>query len=274
MPAEPTMLAEVPLFAALDDRERGTLSEILDTRHFAKGQAIFSHGDAGDRLYVVRRGRVRLFVDGVGGEQVTLAEHEPGEFFGELALLDAGIRTAHAVATEETEALELDRHGLLQLIRQHPDAALHLLAMIGRRLRSTDELIRTHVARNVNVEQEERMTFGDRLADRVADFGGSWAFIISFLMLVSVWIVLNLSVVVARPFDPHPFTLLNLVLAMIASLQAPVIMMSQNRQAEKDRLKAELDYRINLKAELELESLHRKVDRIVEEMRRGQRAIP
>ena len=266
MSADIEMLGEVPLFALLDQKERKSLAKLLNTRHFDKGDTVFSYGDAGDALYLVRAGRVEVFVENTEGEKILLAKNEAGDLFGEISLLDGGARTATAVCVEETEVLTLDREHLLKFITQHPHAALDLLAVMGRRLRNTDELLRTHVSRNLNEEEEERLTFGERIADRVAAFGGSWTFIILFFCILLTWMAVNAYLLAARPFDPYPFILLNLVLSTLAALQAPVIMMSQNRQATKDRLKADLDYQINLKAELEVAQLHGKIDRIYEQM--------
>ncbi|MGH9492553.1 MAG: DUF1003 domain-containing protein [Terriglobales bacterium] len=266
MSAELAMLGEVPLFALLDQRERKSLAKLLNTRHFDKGDTIFSYGDAGDALYLVRQGRVEVFVENTEGEKILLAENEAGDLFGEISLLDGGARTASVVAIEDTEVLTLDRENLLKFITQHPHAALDLLTVMGRRLRATDELLRTHVSRNLNEEEEERLTFGERIADRVASFGGSWTFILLFGFILVSWMAVNAYLLAAHPFDPYPFILLNLGLSALAALQAPVIMMSQNRQATKDRLKADLDYQVNLKAELEVAQVHGKIDRIYEQM--------
>ena len=265
MSADLTMLGEVPLFALLDQRERKSLAKLLNTRRFDKGDTVFSYGDAGDALYLVHSGRVEVFVENTEGEKILLAQNEAGDLFGEISLLDGGARTATAVCVEDTEVLTLDREHLLKFITQHPHAALDLLAVMGRRLRNTDELLRTHVSRNLNEEEEERLTVGEHIADRVAAFGGSWTFILLFGFVLATWMGVNGYLLGAHPYDPYPFILLNLGLSALAALQAPVIMMSQNRQATKDRLKADLDYQVNLKAELEIAQLHSKVDRIYEQ---------
>jgi CRP/FNR family transcriptional regulator, cyclic AMP receptor protein len=276
MAANVSILADVPLFSLLDDDERATLAEIIELKRFDKGETIFAYGDPGEAVFVVHSGTVQVYVENTEGEKIILAENPPGELFGEISLLDGGARTATAVAVDDTECLVLDRARLLELITKHPHAAMDLLTVMGRRLRSTDELLRTHVTRNLNVEEEERITFGERVADRVAAFGGSWTFIILFGWVLVAWMAVNL-LAAARgaahglspdksTFDPFPFILLNLVLSTLAALQAPVIMMSQNRQVTKDRLKADLEYQVNLKAELEVAQLHSKVDRIYEEM--------
>jgi CRP/FNR family transcriptional regulator, cyclic AMP receptor protein len=266
MSADMAMLAEVPIFQLIDDQERATLTELLDARRYAEGETVFHEGEAGDELFIVRDGRVQVFVTSDTGEKVVVGENERGDVFGEISLLDGGPRTASAVAVAATDVLVLDRNRLLELVEKHPHVAIDLLTVMGRRLRSTDVLLRTHVSRNPNLEEEERLTFGQRVADRVATFGGSWTFIISFGVFLFIWIVINSIVLLSRAFDPYPYILLNLFLSMLAALQAPVIMMSQNRQAAKDRLKADLDYEVNLKAELEVAQLHRKLDHLTERL--------
>ena len=263
MAADYTILRKAPMFALLDEEELGTLSALLETRRFDKGETIFSRGDVGDCLYIVRHGRVEVYVETTEGEKIIFGENEAGDVFGEISLLDGGPRTATALAVEDTEALTCDRETLLEFVTKHPHAALDLLTAMGKNLRATDELLRMQVSRNVNLEEEEHLTFGQRLADRVATFGGSWPFIIVFSLFLLVWMTMN-AYLASRAFDAFPFILLNLMLSGLAALQAPVIMMSQNRQAAKDRLRADLDYQVNLKAELEVAHLHGKVDRIYE----------
>ena len=264
MSAELTMLAEVPIFQLIDDEERATLAQLLDSRHYSKDETIFEAGHAGDEIFIVRDGRVQVYVTSDTGEKMVLGENEQGDVFGEISLLDGGPRTASAVAVEPTDVLTLNREKLLELVEKHPHVSIDLLTVMGRRLRSTDELLRMHVSRNLNLEEEERMTFGERIADRVASFGGSWTFIIIAGVALSSWIGVNSVILASKAFDPYPYILLNLVLSMLAALQAPVIMMSQNRQSVKDRLRADLDYEVNLKAELEVAQLHRKLDKLVE----------
>jgi uncharacterized membrane protein len=200
------------------------------------------------------------------GEKIVISENEKGDVIGELSFLDGGARTATALAREATQTLVMHRDRLLEFIDKHPHAAMDLLTAVGRRLRATDELLRTQVSRNPNLEEEERLTFGQRIADRVASFGGSWTFIIIFGVILAVWVFINSAALFSKHFDPYPYILLNLFLSMIASVQAPVIMMSQNRLSAKDRLKSDLDYEVNLKAELEVAHLHRKVDHIYERL--------
>ena len=259
-----TLLAESPLFGSLDDEDRAALAESIGMARYAPGEVLFSRGDPGDKLYLVRRGRVQISLVNRVGETIVLAEQTAGDLFGEVAVFDGGSRTAGASAVEETEVLTLGRDDLRRFLGAHPRAALDLLGVMGRRLRNTGELLQDVVTRNFNEEVVEHMTFGERAADRVAAFGGSWTFIGLFLGLLFAWTGTNLWILIEKPFDPYPFILLNLVLSTLAAFQAPVIMMSQNRQSAKDRLKADLDYEVNLKAELEIAQLHRKVDQIYE----------
>jgi len=260
------MIGEVPIFELMDTEERQALAEMMDCLDVKVGQTIFSYGDPGGEIFILRNGRVKVFVESTEGEKIVLAENERGDVVGELSFLDGGPRTATAVAREDTQLLRMHRERLLSFIDKHPHAAIDLLTVVGRRLRSTDELLRTHVTRNVNVEEQEHMTFGARIADKVAAFGGSWTFIILFFTVMVVWVTLNSAVLFVHHFDPYPYILLNLILSMIAAIQAPVIMMSQNRQTAKDRLKSDLDYEVNFKAELEVAQLHRKVDHIYERL--------
>jgi uncharacterized membrane protein len=259
-----TMIGDVPIFGLLDDEEREALAQMMDTRDFKAGQTIFHNGDSGGEIFILRSGRVEVFIENTEGQKIVVSENEKGDVIGELSFLDGGSRTATALAGEDTETLVMHRDRLLEFIDKHPHAAMDLLTAVGRRLRATDELLRTQVSRNPNLEEEEMLTFGQRIADKVAAFGGSWTFIIIFAVILAVWVILNSTALLSDHFDPYPYILLNLFLSMIASVQAPVIMMSQNRLSSKDRLKSDLDFAVNLKAELEVAHLHRKVDHIYE----------
>lgn len=258
------ILAEVPLFSRLDDQEREALSAMLRPRVYLAGERIFSAGDCGDALYVIRSGKVRLELTTNEGECLLLDEVDPGEVLGEISFLDSGPRTASAIAEVDSELLEFERGQLLTFVQHHPHAALDLLGVMANRIRSSDLLLRTRVSRDLNEEEEENLTFGERLADRVASFGGSWTFIICFGVTLVAWVAANTIALVRHPFDPYPFIFLNLILSMLAAIQAPVIMMSQNRQGTKDRMKTDMDYRIDLKGEMEIAHLHTKVDQIYE----------
>jgi uncharacterized membrane protein len=266
MSADAAMIGEVPIFGLMDDSERAALAQLMDCCAFKAGTVLFEYGDPGGQIFVLRSGEVEVFVESQEGERIVLSENERGDVVGELSFLDGGARTATALARTDVEALTMDRDRLLGFVEKHPHAAIDLVTAIGHRLRATDELLRTHVSRNINIEQEEQMSFGERIADKVAAFGGSWTFISIFSLAMLVWVILNTAALFRNHFDPYPYILLNLFLSMLAAMQAPVIMMSQNRQAAKDRLQADQDYHVNLKAELEVAQLHRKLDHLYERL--------
>jgi len=263
MACDVSLLAGIQFFDLLNEENRKALANVIDSTTLKDGETLFHAGEPGDALYIVRSGEIELYIKDTAGQRIVLNTARPGDFFGELALLDEGPRTATAAALADSELLVLGRDDLILLFQKNPDAALHMLASLGRMTRKADELLRTRVSRNLNVEEEETSTFGQRIADRVARFGGSWTFIILFGVFMLFWISMNASRG-AGAFDPFPYILLNLALSMVAAMQAPVIMMSQNRQSSKDRLKADLDYEVNLKAELEIAHLHEKTDRLYE----------
>jgi CRP/FNR family transcriptional regulator, cyclic AMP receptor protein len=276
MPAQPEMLEGVPFFQTLDADERAAVAALMKEAHFGAGAPVFREKDPGGVLYVIRRGTVELSVVGEEGEKVVVGVLEPGEFFGEMSLLDGGGRSTSAVAVQDVEAYSLAREEFLGLLRRRSDVALDVMTALARRMRKTDDLLRRRV-RNPNEVMAERETFGGRVADGVARFGGSWSFIFTFGSVLLAWVIVNTILIRnagKEPFDPYPFILLNLFLSMIAALQAPVIMMSQNRQDAKDRIRSELDYQVNLRAEHEIMQLHEKFDRLREELLERERARP
>ena len=253
-------LRQVPLFRKLDDTALSELCALLVIERFPAGTRLFRTGDAGDAMFLVESGRVLIKLSDTEGAEVVLADLRSGEFFGELVLLDGRPRSADAVIVEDTTLAILSRATFLALIDRRPGIALPLLSAMTHRLRRTDELLRHRVARNANEEDAARATFADRAADLIASFGGSWKFIIAAICFLAVWVAGNSWLVLAKVFDPFPYILLNLVLNMVSALQAPIIMMSQNRQAEKDRIRADLDYRVNLNNELMLSEITRRLD--------------
>jgi CRP/FNR family cyclic AMP-dependent transcriptional regulator len=254
-------LRSVPLFATLDDEAAEALRELLEVQTFAPGRVLFREGDRGDALYLIEEGTVRIHVRDADGDEVTLAELARGDFFGEMALLDGKPRSAQATVLVEARLAVLMREDFLSFVRRDPAVALNMLAAITTRLRATGEMLRQRVSRNLNEVEEERLTTADRVADTMAGFGGSWWFIFLTLGLLAAWVWLNTWYLApARRFDPSPYDLLGLLLGIVAGLQVPVIMMSQNRQEQKDRLRADLDYQVNLKNELALAEVLRRLD--------------
>src|SRR5690348_13227299 len=252
-------LRSVPLFASLDDDAARDLRDLLSETAVPQNTRLFRQGDGGDAMYLIESGRVRISIRDEDKQEVTLAELAQGDFFGEMAIIDGRQRSADAQVIEDANFAILSREAFLSFVRTNPDVALEMLAALTDRLRRTDELLRSRVSRNANEEAEARLTLADRAADLIAEFGGSWKFIGVSIALIIFWIIFN-SIILVRGFDPAPYQMLNLVLAVIAGMQAPIIMMSQNRQGEKDRLRADLDYQVNLKNELSLAEVLRRLD--------------
>ena len=262
---EAESLSRVSLFKRLEREELEHLATEVDQVNYKTGETIFNENDKGDALYVVDSGSVRIWVLDQDANPVTLAELKAGDFFGELAVLDRGPRSTNATAIADTELHRLSSDDFQRFLLEHPEVSIDVICEIGARMRQTNMLVTTRVTRNINQEMEEKATLGQRIADRVASFGGSWTFIIIYVFFLLSWIALNSFVLVhyhsggqGLDFDPYPYILLNLMLSMTAALQAPIIMMSQNRAAYKDRLAAEQDFKVNLKSELLLEELMRR----------------
>lgn len=258
-------LAAIALFKDLSPEALEKMSTLLENVNFKTGDTVFHEHEKGDALYVVHSGKVRIWVHDEDSKDVTLAELVVGDFFGEMSVLDGGERSANATVTADAVLHRLSRSDFQEFLLSHPQAALEVIRGITARLRQTNLLVSQRVSRNINDEMDDRLTFGQRIADKVAAFGGSWTFIFIFGGILVTWMGINsfiLSHLGKGPdgaqWDPYPYILLNLLLSTLAALQAPVIMMSQNRAAEKDRLAAELDYHVNLKSELMLEELIRK----------------
>ncbi len=247
-------LRQVPLFESLDDEAAVELCELLESIDCKENTFLFRTGDEGDAMYLIELGKVRICVKGADGREMTLTELSRGDFFGEMALLDGQRRSADAIVAEEARLAVLSREHFLSFMRSSPNVALEMLTALANRLRHTDELLRRSATRNVNVEEAARLTFADRAADIIAEFGGSWKFIIAAVVFFNAWVLINL-LLAKSAFDAYPYLLLSTVINMLAVLQAPIILMSQNRQAHKDRLRSEIDYQVNLKNELALNEI-------------------
>jgi len=266
---EAESLKHIHLFQRLTSAELEELAAEVEQVKFKPEETVFNANDKGDALYVVDSGAVRIWVLDEDVNPVTLAELKPGDFFGELAVLDRGPRSTNATAIVDTELHRLSSDDFQKFLLGHPDVAIDVICEIGARMRQTNMLVSQRATRNINVQMDEKLTIGQRIADRVAAFGGSWTFIIIYGGFLIAWMALNTFVLVhyghgenGAQFDPYPYILLNLMLSMTAAMQAPIIMMSQNRAAEKDRLAAEQDFKVNLKSELMLEELMRRgIDR-------------
>jgi uncharacterized membrane protein len=265
MPCDPEVLKTVPLFALLDDDEAAILAAQVEVKRFAMRQRIYKIGDAGGQAYILVSGFVRLTTVDEDQQEVVVDEPGRGEFFGFASMLDQTPHQTEAMALEETVCIEVDRNDIAILLQRKPHAGMDMLTVLGRQFHAAQQLVRIRSTHNPNELIEEEATFGERIADAVARFGGSWKFIISFMVVLIVYSGANI-ILGKKAWDPYPFILLNLFLSMLAAIQAPVIMMSQNRQDTKDRLRGELDFDVNRRAESEIQSLSRKMNLLGEKM--------
>jgi len=260
------MLAKNELFEQLTEEDRTQLANVVDRRELPAGTTLFQAGEPGESLFVVSTGEVELFIKDTAGQKIVLTVARDGEIFGELALLDRGARTATAIALVDTELLELDRDDLLLLFQKTPEAAVRLLAAVGHMTRKADELLQTRVSRNVNIEVEENLSTLQKIADWIAWFSGSMPFLLINLIWFGAWIIVNTFPLGIPAFDPYPFGLLTMIVSLEAIFLSCFVLISQNRQAEKDHVRSDVEYEINIKAELEVAHLHEKTDRIYTEM--------
>jgi CRP/FNR family cyclic AMP-dependent transcriptional regulator len=265
MAADAALLTTVPFFQYLDADEREVLAQQLDEVRIPAGELVFQVNDPGGTMFVIRQGCVEVFFKDDTGERIVLERQGAGEVFGEISFLDGGARTASVLVVDDLEALAVDRDDLSHLFRVHPEAGLDIIAAMGKRLRRTVELLRHTAARNVNVEAEDRRTAIEQAADWVAAFSGSIPFLILHVVFFAAWILLNVDWLPGwKPpmFDPFPFGLLTMVVSLEAIILSVLVLLSQNRQVAKDRIRGDIEYEVNLKAELEIAQLHEKMDRL------------
>jgi uncharacterized membrane protein len=265
MPCRPDELRHVPLFALLDDDEAAILAAQVEVKHFAARQRIYKIGDPGKNAYVVMSGQIQVTTVDEDHQEVVLDEPVHGQFFGFASMLEALPHKTNAVALDDAVCLEVDRNDIATLLEKKPMAGMDMLTVLGRQNHATQELVRLRAARNPNELIDEEETFGERIADAVAKFGGSWTFIIAFAVTLTVYTSINIYLR-GKAWDPYPFILLNLFLSMLAAIQAPVIMMSQNRQDTKDRVRSELDFEVNVRSESEIKGLANKLNQLTEKI--------
>jgi CRP/FNR family transcriptional regulator, cyclic AMP receptor protein len=265
MTCNPDMLKGVPLFALLDPEETAVLAAQVELKHFAARERIYKSGQPGGQAYVLLSGSVRVTTVDEDQQEVTVDEPAVGEFFGFASMLEQTDHHTSAIALEQTSCIEVSRDDIMVLLKRKPDAGMDLLTALSRQLHAAQALVRTRSSRNPNELIEEESTAGERIADHVARFGGSWTFIITFGVLMTFYTAVNV-ILGTRAWDPYPFILLNLFLSMLAALQAPVIMMSQNRQDTKDRLRGELDFDVNRRAASDIQGLSRKLNLLDEKI--------
>ena len=263
---DPEILADVQFFKLHDEEDRKALARLINQIDFKQGLQLFETGDRGEELYIVRKGKVEIYIRNVAGEKIVLTVAERGDLFGELAMLDSGPRTATAVALEDTELIVLSRDNLQLFFQQKPDAALDMIAAMGAMIRKADDILRMRVSRNVNEEVEETLTGIQRMADWIAWFSGSMPFLALNTAWFVAWIFVNTIDIGIRQFDQFPFGLLTMIVSLEAIFLSIFVLISQNRQAEKDRVRSNIDYEVNVKAEMEVAYLHEKTDRLHEKM--------
>jgi CRP/FNR family transcriptional regulator, cyclic AMP receptor protein len=265
MACEPTILRDVPLFALLDDDELKVLAAQVELRSFLARQRIYKIGDPAGQAYVLLSGAVQVTTIDEDHQDVVFDQPASGDFFGFASMLDQTPHQTTAIALEETRCIEVDRDDITALVQQKPHAGMDMLTVLGQHLHAAQQLVRGRAARNPNDMIEDQARVGERIADSVASFGGSWTFILSFLACLVLYAAVNVYLR-GRAWDPYPFILLNLMLSMLAALQAPVIMMSQNRQDTKDRLRGELDYDVNRRAASDIQGLARKLNMLIDKV--------
>jgi len=265
MACNPEVLKHVPLFALLDEEESAVLADQVELKTFAPRQRIYKMGDTSGRAYVVVSGRVRVSTVDQDHQEIVIDEPSHGEFFGFASMLEQTPHQTDATAIDEAVCIEVDRQDISVLLQRKPLAGMDMLQVLGRQFHASQQLVRVRANRHPNDLIEKDATFGERIADMVAGFGGSWTFIISFALSLTVYVTFSLWLR-NHSWDPYPFILLNLFLSMLAAIQAPVIMMSQNRQDTKDRLRGELDYDVNRRAAAEIQGLARKLNLLGEKI--------
>jgi uncharacterized membrane protein len=255
------ILREIPLFSLLDQEEMRVLANNLDERDYSAGQMIIQQGDPGSTMFVVARGKVELFLRDRGDQRVTIATVEPGDLFGELSLLDDEPRSASAIAVERSLIYVIDRHDLQMLVTAHPPAALDMMAILGRRVREANALVRERTARNVNEEVKETLNFGHKLSDFLTSLAGNIRFVYFSAIWFVVWIIWNINIIPGlQPFDPFPFGLLTMVVSLEAIFLSLFVLISQNRQAQREKVRNDIEYEVNLKAEIEIRQLMHTVE--------------
>src|ERR1700685_1148793 len=265
MAYDPAALKKIPLFALLDDDELAVLAAQVELKQFAPRQRIYKMGEPGKHAYVMMSGQVRVTTVDEDHQEVVVDEPREGEFFGFASMLGQTPHQTPALAIEETACLEISRDDIAVLLQRKPMAGMDMLTVLGRQFHASQQLVRGRASRNVNEVIEEEASFGERIADSVAGFGGSWTFILTFLSVLVIYTAINIALR-RQAWDPYPFILLNLFLSMLAAIQAPVIMMSQNRQDKKDRLRGELDYNVNRRAESEIQGLADKLNLLTDKI--------
>jgi uncharacterized membrane protein len=254
-----SLLRSIALFEGLSEEDLDALARTLHPRLYAAGAMIFAQGDSGSTMYIIESGDVNIHLPGDASRRISLKDIGRGEYFGELSLFDMQPRSASALATTDTMVLELARDTLGNYLEHRPRAAMAILRTMSQRLRETNTLLTERAARNVDAEFDRNLSWSDHLADQVAALNGSWKFIFFLLALAVFWCFANTQLITWSPVDPYPYQFFNLAMGIFVALQGPLIVMSQNRQSRKDRARADTDYKVNLKNEVNIETLLREL---------------
>lgn len=260
------LLRSIELFEGLSDADLEALSQTLQRRSYKAGKMVFAQGDMGTAMYIVESGDVNIHLAGEGSRRISLKDIARGEFFGELSLFDEKPRSASALATTDSVLLELQRDTLSKFLEGRPRAAMAILRTMSERLRETNTMLSARAAKNVNEEFDKQLSWREHLADQIAELNGSWTFILFLIFLTTVWVAVNTGLLLHQPFDPFPYQFFNLALAILVALQGPLIVMSQNRQAQKDRARSDTDFKVNLKNEVNIETVLRELSEFRAEM--------
>ncbi len=260
------LLSEIPLFSNMDDEERAEVRALMTERVFQPGQQVMHAGDPGCAFSIIEKGEVEIWLSDTEGRKIVLDVLGPGKFFGELSMLSGETRSASATSAEEVITLELNRNEFFDFLRRRPDAALDVLIELGQRLKHTDDILRTRVSRNPNDADDQHFSLAQRVADLIADFSGSMPFLLINLVIFVLWILANTVGPKEVQFDPYPFQFLTMAVSLEAIFLSIFVLISQNRQSAKDRVKADMDYQVNVKSELEMSVIGVKVQEIEQKL--------
>jgi uncharacterized membrane protein len=248
-------LTEIPLFSTLNEEERSELRLLMSQRQFQPGQIVMKAGEPEESFHIIEQGEVELWLLDTEGKKVVLDVLGEGSFFGELSMLSGETRSASATGDLPVVTLELSRQNFFDFLRHRPDTALSILMVVGDRLKHTDALLRARVSRDPHQAFSEQLSFGQRIADLIAAFSGSLPFLLINLVAFVIWLAVNTMVSKGVQFDPYPFQFLTMAVSLEAIFLSIFVLVSQNRQAAKDRLKADLDYQVDVKVEMEMSLL-------------------
>ncbi|MFI5251540.1 MAG: DUF1003 domain-containing protein [Bacteroidota bacterium] len=255
-------LSKISIFSSLGEPDLQKLTTLWKPVARSQGQLLFKKGDPGDAMYIIRDGEIAITIWNEDNQETVLSILKEGNFLGELALLDGSFRSASAKALKDTRLLEMKRDDFMNFLRSRPEVSITMMSVMAARLRATNEMMERTSTKNVNQELQHHLSISDKVASGISKVIGSWEFLFVFIVLYVGWIFLNVARMMGYALDPYPFNFLNFMLASVTAIQAPIILMTQNRQSETEHVRSELDYQTNVKAELQIQSLHVKLDEL------------